>query len=162
MFFPTHLPCWNEKDTTPVISVKLLDHWLYLFYIFHLWLYKLQSILVLSADRSSDAILKPYHFIYDLVPQLHVDMMLSFSYSVVYAIIYLCYKKKSEICTHANSWRESKIEVEGWLCVDCLMLIWLSSWKSEIRAWYCYSEQNRKGIEPPVTAAAAMEKNQSR
>lgn len=38
------------------------------------------------------------------------------------------------------------------------MLIWLSSWKFEFKAWYWYSEQNRKGIELPMTAVAAMEK----
>lgn len=38
------------------------------------------------------------------------------------------------------------------------MLNWLSLLKSEFRAWYCYSEQNRKGIELLVTAVAAVEK----
>lgn len=38
------------------------------------------------------------------------------------------------------------------------MLNSLSPLKSVFGAWYCYSEQNRKGVELPVTAVAAVEK----
>lgn len=48
----------KKKNTHPVISVKHLDHKLQLSCVFNFWIYKLQSIFVLSADRSSDKISK--------------------------------------------------------------------------------------------------------
>lgn len=52
---------WKKK-THLVISVKHLDHKVQLSCIFNFWIYKFQSIFVLSADRSSDEISKPIYY----------------------------------------------------------------------------------------------------